>query len=125
VSEDVTDDQKSDLADKDAIFEALWARTVEAWDEDKPHDAVLDYALKNEKLPDLSGRYRALVSDPEKGARAQKKIDRIIVTATQMLFATKTPPRTKTPWQWSAAALLTFALVAAYLVYALFLPRHH
>jgi hypothetical protein len=42
-----------------------------------------------------------------------------------MLFSTKTPARTKTPWQWSAAALLTFALVAAYLVYALFLPRHH
>ena len=108
----------------DAIFEALWKRTLEAWDDDKPHTALLDHALKNEGLPELAGRYRSLKDDPEKGTRAQKKIDGIVVAATQMLMAMKTPPRTKTPWQWSAMAALTFAIVCAWLVYQLFIPHH-
>jgi hypothetical protein len=107
----------------DVLFEALWTRTLEAWDDDKPHAALLDHALKNEKLPDLAGRYRSLKNDPEKGARAQKKIDGIVVAATQMLMATKTPPRTKTPWQWTASAGLMLAIVCAWLFYQLFLPH--
>jgi hypothetical protein len=112
-----------DVSPKDAIFEALWNRALEAWDDDKPHIALLDHALKNEKLPDLAGRYRSLKDDTEKGARAQKKIDGIVVAATQMLMATKTPPRTKTPWQWTAAAFLMFAIVITYLFYALVIPH--
>lgn len=111
------------IGDKDAVFEALWKRVLEAWDDDKPHGAILEHALKSEKLPDLAGRYRALKDDAEKGARAQKKIDAIVLAATQMMLATKTPPRTKTPWQWTAAAALTFALVSAWLFWQLFVPH--
>jgi hypothetical protein len=111
------------IGDKDAIFEALWTRTLEAWDDDKPHAALLEHALKNEKLPDLAGRYRALKDDPDKGTRAQKKIDGIVIAATQMLMAMKTPPRTKTPWHWTAAAVLTFAIITAWMVYELFIPH--
>ncbi len=107
----------------DALFEALWKRALEAWDDEKPHAALLEHALKNEKLPDLAGRYRSLKDDPEKGTRAKKKIDGIVVAATQMLMATKTPPRTKTPWQWSASAALIFAIVCAFLFYQLFVPH--
>jgi hypothetical protein len=113
-----------EIGDKDAIFEVLWKRTLEAWGDDKPHAAILEHALKSEQLPDLAGRYRALKDDPEKGARAQKKIDGIVIAATQMLVATKTPPRTKTPWQWSAAAGFIFVIVCAFLFYQLFIPRH-
>jgi hypothetical protein len=112
------------VGDNDAIFEALWKRAIEAWDDDKPHAALLDHALRTEKLPDLAGRYRALKDDPAKGARAQKKIDGIVVAATQMLMATKTPPRTKTPWQWTASAAFFFALACAWIFYELFLPHH-
>jgi hypothetical protein len=111
------------VGDKDAILEALWRRTLEAWDDDKPHAAVLEHALRSEKLPDLAGRYRALKDDPEKGARAAKKIDGIVVAATQMLMATKTPARTKTPWQWNAAAALMFAIVISWLFYQFILPH--
>lgn len=113
-----------EIGDKDAVFEALWTRTLEAWDDDRPHGAILEHALKSEELPELAGRYRALKDDPVKGARAQKKIDGIVIAATQMLMATKTPPRTKTPWQWTAAAIATFGLVCAYLFYKLFVPHH-
>ena len=109
--------------DGDALFEALWARALEAWDDDRPHAALLEHALRAEKLPDLAGRYRKLEADPEKGARAKKKIDGIVVAATQMMMATRTPPRTKTPWQWTASVAAVAALVITYLTYALFLRR--
>lgn len=109
----------------DALFEALWKRALEAWDDDKPHAALLEHALRSEKLPDLAGRYRSLKDDPEKGARAQKKIDGIVVAATQMLMATKTPAATKTPWQWSASAAIIFAIVCGWLFYQLFVPHRH
>jgi len=134
VTDDVTDDvtdavpSQEDLAaigDRDAVFEALWKRCLEAWDEDKPHNAILEHALTSEKLPDLAGRYRDLKDDELKGPRANKRIDAIVIAATQMMMATKTPVRTKTPWQWSAAAAGFFIVVISYLAYALvYLPYH-
>lgn len=112
------------IGDKDAIFDALWKRVLEAWDDDKPHVALLDHALRSEQLPELAGRYRAQKDDPEKGARAQKKIDGIVVAATQMLMAMKMPARTKTPWQWTASAAFLFIVVIAFLGYQLFVPHH-
>lgn len=125
-----SDDAPSDaaleeLGDRDAIFEALWRRVLEAWDEDKPHQAILEHSLKSEKLPDLAGRYREIKErDAAKRERAQKKIDGIVLAATQMLMAMKTPPRTKTPWQWTASAAAIFAIVITYLVYAVILRGH-
>lgn len=109
----------------DELFEALWKRVEEAWDDDKTHAALLEHALKTEQLPELAGRYRALKDDAEKGARAQKKIDGIVVAATQMLMATKSPPRTKPPWQWTAIAVLMFAVVCSWLFFQLFIPHRH
>ncbi len=107
----------------DAILEALWTRVLEGWDDDKPHQAALSYALQNDRLPDVAGRYRKLVDDPEKGARAKKKIDGIVVAATQLLMATKTPPRESIPWQWTASAGAVLVLVVAFLAYKVFLRR--
>jgi hypothetical protein len=103
----------------DAIFNALWRRVIEAWDDDKPHQAALGYAIEHEMLPEIAGRYRALLDDPEKAPRAKKKIDGIVIAATQMLMSTKTPPREKVPWQWTASAAAFFVIVVAFLAYKL------
>jgi hypothetical protein len=125
----VTDEQEHEglaqLGDTGAVFEMLWKNVLERWEEDPPHRAVLEHALKTENLPELAGRYRALKDDAEKGERAQKKIDGIVAAAMQLMMATKTPPRTKTPWQWSAAAAVVFLIVCAWLLYQLFLPHRH
>lgn len=107
----------------DALFEALWAKASEDWDNDKPHQALLQHALDNQMLPTLAGRYRKMQDDPDKGARAKKKIDGIVVAATQMMLATKTPPPTKTPWSWTVSAVLLFGLVIALIIYKLILGR--
>jgi hypothetical protein len=121
MSEEEKDSESEESTD--ALFEALWSKATEDWDNDKPHQALLQHALDKQMLPELAGRYRKLQDDPEKGARAKKKIDGIIVAATQMMMATKTPLPTKTPWSWTLSAVLLFGIVIAFLFYKLILGR--
>jgi hypothetical protein len=107
----------------DAVFHALWGRVLEAWDDDKPHALALSYAIEHQMLPEIAGRYRKLLDDPEKGARAKKKIDGIVVAATQLLMATKSEPRQKVPWTWTASVAIVMVLVIAFLAYKLFAHR--
>lgn len=108
----------ADLGDG-AELDALWAKVLEAWDDDGAHNAVLQHAIDRAKLPELAGRYRALVDDPERGARAKKKMDAIVAAAMHMMLAAKTPERTKTPWTWTVSAGLLFGLVVAFVLYKL------
>ncbi len=107
----------------DVLFAALWTRVLASWDEDKPHQAALSYAIEHEMLPEIAGRYRKLFDDPDKGARAKKKVDGIVVAATQLMLATKTPPREKVPWTWTASVAAVMILVISFLAYKLFV--HH
>jgi hypothetical protein len=117
---DPPDDDKS----PDALFEALWGRCLDSWDDDKPHHALLDHALQTQRLPDLAGRYRKIKeTEPDKAERAEKKINGIVVAATQMLMAQKTPARTKTPLSWTISAAVICAIVCLWLAYKLFLPH--
>jgi hypothetical protein len=115
----VAEEEKTD----DAAFESLWGRVLEAWDEDKPHKAILEYALRTERLPDLAGRYRALKEDPAKGERAKKQIDVLINAATQMMLSMKTPPRVKPPASLTFSAFAIAALVIIFLAWAIFGKR--
>ena len=114
---------EEDLGDPDVLFDALWKRVIEQWDDDKPHQAILKFSIDNQRLPDLAGRYRKLKDDPAKEARAQKKIDGIVVAATQMLMGMKTPPRPKLPWQWTASVAIVCLFVLVWLTYKI-LGRH-
>jgi hypothetical protein len=104
----------------DALFEALWARALEAWDDEKVHVALLEHALRLEMLPILAGRYRALLNDDAKGAMAKKRIDALVSAATQMLFAVKTPPPQGIPWQVTAVAALISAGLLLYVGWMMF-----
>ena len=104
----------------DVVFETLWTRVLEAWDEDKPHQAILEYALRSERLPDLAGRYRVLKEDPEKGERAKQRIDALVNAATQMMLSMKTPPRVKPPISLTLTAFVIAALMMAFLAWAVF-----
>lgn len=107
----------------DVVFAALWTRVLASWDEDKPHQAALSYAIEHEMLPEIAGRYRKLFDDPDKGARAKKKVDGIVIAATQLMLATKTPPREKVPFTWTASVAVMMVLVISFLAYKIFV--HH
>ena len=108
----------------DIIFDTLWSRVIAAWDDDKTHAALLDYALRNERLPDAAGRYRALKDDPEKGAVAKKKLEGIVVAATQMMLAMKSPAaKMKVPWQITLTAFAIMAFILMMIAYGI--TRRH
>jgi hypothetical protein len=107
----------------DPVFEALWKRVLEAWDDEKTHAALLDHALREQRLPDAAGRYRALSDDPAKGERAKKKLDAIVIAATQMLMSMKTPPRGKVPWQITLSAVLVCLFMLGWLGLVVFRHR--
>ena len=104
----------------DAALEALWQRVVEAWDDDRTHAALLEYALRTEHLPEVAGRYRALKDDPEKAERAQKRLNAIVAAATQLMMSMKTPARTKVPLPITLSAFGIFLFALVFLAYALF-----
>lgn len=107
---------------QDLLFETLWKRVLEAWDDDKTHGALLEYAIRGGHLPDAAGRYRALKEDPERAKRAQKQLDAIVLSATQMMLSMKTPTRTKVPLSITLSAFGVCAALLGLLAYALF---HH
>jgi hypothetical protein len=104
--------------DADALLEALWAKVLDSWDEDKAHAAVLEYAITAEKLPDLAGRYRLLRDDPVKGERARKRLDAIVIAATQLMANMKTPPGTAIPLSITLSAAGIFLFAVAFVAYA-------
>jgi hypothetical protein len=121
----VTDDKQAGGDTGDAILETLWSRVLDAWDDDKPHHALLEYAIREQKLPEVAGRYRAVKErDAEKAARAQKKLDGIVIAATHMLMAMKSPPdRYKIPRGAMIVLLLASLFILAWLSYAVFHRR--
>jgi hypothetical protein len=103
----------------DPVLDALWKRVTEAWEDDKAHAALLDHALRAQQLPQLSGRYRALVEDLDKGPLAKKRLDAIVLAATQMLMSMKTPAPGKVPWPITLSAVGVCLLLLSWLAYAM------
>jgi hypothetical protein len=108
----------------DPVLEALWKRVLEAWDDDRPHAALLEHALRAQALPEVAGRYRALVDDPDKGARAKKRVDAVVVAATQLLMSMKTPKvGGKVPLSIALTAFAICMLLLAWLAWAVWGKR--
>ncbi len=106
---------------RDPVLEALWKRVLDAWDDDRTHAALLEHALREQRLPEIAGRYRAFADDAEKGPLAKKKLDAIVVAATQMLMSMKTPPRPgKVPLPITLSAVGICAILLTWLAWAVF-----
>jgi hypothetical protein len=107
----------------DPVLEALWKRVLEGWGDERTHAALLEYALRSQTLPEIAGRYRALADDPDMGEVAKKRIDGVIVAATQMLVSMKTPRPGKVPLPITLSAFAVCALLLGWLALA-FWGRH-
>lgn len=109
----------------DSAVDSLWDRALQAWDDDKVHSALIEFAVRTENLPEIAGRYRALKDDPEKGERAKKQLNAIFVAATQMMLSTKAirPESARPPWWMTASAAGICFFLVALLMYSM-LRRH-
>ena len=103
----------------DPILEALWNKTLEDWEDERTHTALLQHAAQTEGLPEIAGRYRALCEDPDKAPIAKKRLDAIVLAATQMLLASKTERRQKIPLPITLSAFAVCAFLLGWLVLAL------
>jgi len=105
------------------VLEALWARVLEAWDDDRTHAAAIEHGVRSQSLPELAGRYRALVGDSQRGKVAEKKLDAIVVAATTLLLSQKTPPPGKVPLPITMSAFGICAVLLVWLMWALWGKR--
>jgi hypothetical protein len=108
----------------DPVLDALWKRVLESWDDDRTHAALLDHAMRTQALPEIAGRYRSLADDPGRGPLARKKLDAIVLAATQMLMSMKTPRPGKTPLGITLSAFAVCLLLLAWMAWALWGPRY-
>ena len=69
--------------------------------------------------PELAGRYRALVDDAARGPVARKKLDGIVLAATHMLWAMKTPKPEKVPLSITLTAFGVCAFLLLLLAWAM------
>jgi hypothetical protein len=104
---------------RDAVLEALWARVTSAWDDEAAHASLLDHAVRSQRLPEIAGRYRAIAEDPEKAALAKKKLDGIVIAATQMLVSMKTPKPGKVPLPITLTAFAVCMVMLGWLALAI------
>jgi hypothetical protein len=107
----------------DEVFELLWNKVLSDWDDEKTHVALLEYSIQRERLPDAAGRYRALKDDPDKGKVAEKRLDAIVMAATQMMMSMKTPTNVKVPVSITLTVFMLFACAMLFIAYAVF-HRH-
>lgn len=103
----------------DPVLDALWKRVLEAWDDAAAHRALLEHALREQLLPEIAGRYRALAEDAEKGAVAKRQLDRIVAAATELLLSMKTPKPGKVPLPITLSAFAVCAILLVWLALAL------
>ena len=103
----------------DAVFDAMWKRVEETWDDDKIHNAILEYSVSNERLPDLAGHYRVLSDDPARAERAKKRLDAIILAATSLMMSMRTPTTTKVPLSITLSVAGLFFSAVVFVWYAM------
>jgi hypothetical protein len=107
----------------DPLLDALWKRVLREWDDGQVHAVLLEHALRTQALPEIAGRYRALVDDPQKGEIAKKKLDAIVMAATEMLMSMKTPKPGKVPLPITLSAFAVCMAMLAWLAFALWGSR--
>jgi hypothetical protein len=107
----------------DPVLDALWTRVMEAWDDDATHTALLAHAVRIQGLPEIAGRYRALVDNPDKGPAARKRLDGVVIAATEMLMSMKTPRPGKVPLPITLTAFAISAVMLTWLAFAVW-GRH-
>jgi|GEM_PF-6532745 len=103
----------------DAVFDALWKRVHDAWDDDHVHAVLIRYALEQQQLPLLARRYSELRSDPERGERAKAKLAALVGVAVDALTATKTvsPKGPFSRWPFWVFAAVPFVGGCLYFLY--------
>ena len=87
--------------------ELLWKRVVDRWDDDAAHGVFLEYCQRSGSLSDAAARYRGMAGDRDRGPEAQRRLQAVVLLATQAMMAQRSsPPRGSPPWLLALVVLL-------------------
>jgi hypothetical protein len=89
--------QAPGLSQTPGALDTLWAAADRDWDNEKVHVALLEFALRENRLADLAAKYRAQTAVPERAPLAKRRLDALTVAAMQWMAAAKTPKRERMP----------------------------
>lgn len=70
----------------DPLFEALWQKLEQNWDDSAAHERFLDHCLQARQLPNAAARYRTVA-----GRDTSPQLQRIAALALSQLAASRTP----------------------------------
>jgi murein L,D-transpeptidase YcbB/YkuD len=93
----------------DPAFEALWKRTLDAWDDPRTHSAFLEFCRSSQLLAEAAARYRGMTSDREKAEVAQQKLKAVLLLAMSQLETSRSE---RAPARRQGYALLAFLFAA-------------
>ena len=100
----------------DPIFEALWKRVTDAWDDDAAHGAFLRHSQDTGQLAEAASRYAGMKGDRDRGAVAKKRLEAVSILALGALEASRTEPSRGAPAWLVWLTFVTFGGAAIYLV---------
>lgn len=103
----------------DPGIEALWARVLDAWEDEKVHAAFLQHCDQVNRLPEAATRYRGMTGDHTRAAIAEKKLKAVAVLAMAKLEAQRGEQPKGHRFVLTALALLFLAAAAFLAVYVL------
>lgn len=101
----------------DPVFEVLWRRVLDEWDDDGAHGALLEHAAAAGRLADAATRYRGMAGDHARGQRAQRQLGAITALAFAQIDASKSPPPRASRAALVAALIVTAALLVTIALY--------
>jgi hypothetical protein len=87
----------------DPLFEALWQKLEQSWDEPGAHERFLDHCLQTQQLTQAAARYRA-----ETERDTSRQLRRVTELALSQLAASRTP---RSIVRRNAASLLAVAIM--------------
>ncbi len=100
----------------DTLFEALWKKVIDDWDNDTAHGAFLQHCQDHGQLAEAAARYRGMSGDRERGPSAEKRLQAVAMLAMTNLETHRTARTSRTPTA-AIALMLFFALSAGFLLY--------
>lgn len=99
-------------------LQALWEHSLEKWEDEAAHQALLEACDAQDALAFAAKRYRSLLSDPSRVDAAQKQLDKITVLAFSRIDAARSPPPNTKRGVTLAALAVSLFLIASSLYFA-------
>jgi hypothetical protein len=104
----------------DPVFDALWKKVLDDFDDERAHGAFIEHCEVADKLLEAAVRYRGMAGDVTRGPIAEKRLKAITALALTRLETARTPERPSGAIPFRIVLIVFFLLGSAALLYAFY-----